>query len=86
MNVSLPPELLSFVDELTRSGGYASASEVVREGLRLLEQEKAAEAERLAILKREVEGGLDDLRADRFSDRTAASIAQAVMRKAGRAP
>ncbi len=86
MNVSLTPEMLSFVNELTEAGGYASASEVVRDGLRLLEQEKAAEAERLAVLRREVGSGLADLRAGRFSGRTAAEIAQGVLRKADRAP
>jgi len=36
INISLPSDLLRFVRERTRGGGYASASEVVREGLRLL--------------------------------------------------
>jgi antitoxin ParD1/3/4 len=36
MNVSLPSELSRFVRERVKSGGYASASEVVREALRLL--------------------------------------------------
>lgn len=86
VNVSLTPEMLAFVNELTNSGGYASASEVVREGLRLLEQEKAAETERLEILRREVGAGLADLHAGHFSGRSAAEIAQGVVRKAGRAP
>ena len=86
MNVSLTPEMLSFVNELTKAGGYASASEVVRDGLRLLEQEKAAEAEKLAILRREVGAGLADLQDGRFSRRTAAEIAQGIVRKAVRAP
>jgi antitoxin ParD1/3/4 len=86
MNVSLTPEMLSFVNELTRSGGYASASEVVRDGLRLLEQEKAAEAEKLAVLRQEVGAGLADLRTGQFGDRTAVEIAQDIARKTGRAP
>lgn len=87
MNVSLTPEMLSFVNELTRSGGYASASEVVRDGLRLLEQEKAAEAKKLAVLRQEVGGaGLAALRTGQFSDRTAIEIAQDIARKTGRAP
>ena len=45
MNVSLTPELERFVQEKLSSGLYRSASEVVREGLRLLyEQEKWAGA------------------------------------------
>ena len=43
-NVSLPPHLDAFVDALVSAGRYRTASEVVRDGLRLLE---AAEQRRL---------------------------------------
>ena len=39
MNVSLTPELERFVQEKVHSGRYTSASEVVREALRLLEEQ-----------------------------------------------
>jgi Arc/MetJ-type ribon-helix-helix transcriptional regulator len=38
MNISLPVELVAFIREKVAGGGYASASEVVREGLRLLQR------------------------------------------------
>lgn len=38
MNVSLTPELEEFVAKKVSSGRYQTASEVVREGLRLLEE------------------------------------------------
>ena len=38
MNVSLTPELEDLVNEKVRSGLYQTASEVVREALRLLRQ------------------------------------------------
>lgn len=38
MNVSLTPELENLIHEKVRSGRYLSASEVVREALRLLEE------------------------------------------------
>lgn len=38
MNVSLTKELQAFVSRKVKSGRYTSASEVVREGLRLLEE------------------------------------------------
>jgi antitoxin ParD1/3/4 len=38
MNVSLTPELEDLVNEKVRSGFYQTASEVVREALRLLKQ------------------------------------------------
>jgi len=55
MNVSLTAELESYVQAKVDSGRYASASEVVREALRLLEQK---EREREAALK-EFQADLD---------------------------
>jgi len=46
MNVSLTPELETFVQEKVRSGRYTSASEVVREALRLMEKRDQRLAER----------------------------------------
>lgn len=40
--VSLPRELASYVDALVASGAYASASEVVRAGLRALQEREGA--------------------------------------------
>ena len=45
LNVSLTPELEAFVQSRVASGRYQTASEVIREGLRLLEErEQAREA------------------------------------------
>jgi antitoxin ParD1/3/4 len=41
MNVSIGDHLTSFVEDIVKSGRYASASEVVREGLRLVEEREA---------------------------------------------
>jgi antitoxin ParD1/3/4 len=48
MNVSLTPELEKFVSAKVGSGRYNSASEVVREALRLLEEYDCARAAQLA--------------------------------------
>ncbi len=48
MNVSLTPELEEFVSAKVGSGRYNSASEVVREALRLLEEYDSARAAQLA--------------------------------------
>lgn len=44
-NISLPPELEAYIDAKVASGEYAHASEVVREGLRLLMEEEASKLE-----------------------------------------
>ena len=45
LNVSLTPELERFVTARVASGRYQTASEVVRAGLRLLEQSELRESE-----------------------------------------
>lgn len=45
LNVSLTPELERFITARVASGRYQTASEVVRAGLRLLEQRELREGE-----------------------------------------
>ena len=54
MNVSLTPELEKFVSAKVQSGRYNSASEVVREALRLLEEHDEARAAQLAEFNEEL--------------------------------
>jgi len=58
MNISLTPELDKFVADKVLSGRYTSASEVVREALRLLEEHDEARAAQLAIFNRELSARL----------------------------
>ncbi len=61
MNFSLTPSLEQFVRDRAQSGDYSSASEVVREALRLLkrlEKERALKLERLRTAVREGEEAL----------------------------
>jgi len=74
MNVSLPKALAEFVEEAVASGQYGTASEVVRDGLRMLREERAAYEEKLAILRREIQIGVDEVRAGKFSDRSVMEI------------
>jgi len=75
MNVSLSAEFARFVEREVASGRYSSASEVFRDGLRLLQREEDGRAEKLAILRREVKIGLDQAAEGRFSDLSITDIA-----------
>lgn len=48
----------AFVRSLVESGRYASASEVLRDGLRLVEEREQARAAKLTALRRDVEEGM----------------------------
>ena len=60
MNVSLTPQLEQFVREKVDSGRYLSASEVVREGLRLLEERDRVYQARLADLQKKITIGVEE--------------------------
>jgi antitoxin ParD1/3/4 len=59
MNVSLTSELEQFVHEKVKSGRYLSASEVVREALRLLEERDRLYYVRLAELQQHLAIGIE---------------------------
>lgn len=61
MNVSLTPELEKFVAGKVKSGRYTSASEVVREALRLLEREEKSRKEQIDEFNRELKARIDAL-------------------------
>jgi antitoxin ParD1/3/4 len=61
MNVSLTSELEKFVSAKVESGRYNSASEVVREALRLLEEHDHARSVQLAGFNQELGRRLDTL-------------------------
>ena len=61
MNVSLTPELEQLVTSKVQSGRYQSASEVIREGLRLLDDQDRLRAVQLEEVRRKIQVGLDQL-------------------------
>lgn len=61
MNVSLTPQLESFVKQKVSTGMYNSVSEVIREALRLLEEKEALKALKLETLKADIQNGIDSL-------------------------
>lgn len=80
MNVSLTPELERLVNEKVKTGMYQTASEVVREALRLLQDRDA----QLETLRTDVRAGFDQIERGRFAEynaKTARKLARDV--KAG---
>ena len=59
MNVSLTPQLEDLIKRKVESGLYGSASEVIREALRLLDERDRLHAMRLEELRAEIKKGLD---------------------------
>jgi antitoxin ParD1/3/4 len=68
LNVSLTSELQRFVKSKVASGRYQTASEVIRDGLRLLEDRERANQRDAVALKRKVAYGLKQARAGRLPE------------------
>jgi antitoxin ParD1/3/4 len=77
MNVSLTPELEQYVNGKVQSGLYHSASEVIREGLRLLREKDEVHQKKLQALRRDIQVGIDQAERDqhsRFNEQTLEEI------------
>ena len=59
MNVNLTPQLEELVRSKVNSGMYTSASEVVREALRLMDEQDRLRKAKLDELRRDVRKGID---------------------------
>ena len=59
MNVNLTPQLESLVRQKVASGLYNSASEVVREALRLMEEQDRMRAIKFEQLRQDIRDGLN---------------------------
>ncbi len=61
MNVSLTPQLESFVKQKVSTGLYNSVSEVIREALRLLEEKEALKTMKFQVLRADIQAGIGSL-------------------------
>ena len=68
MNVSLTPELENFVNEKVKSGLYNSASEVLRESLRLLKEKDLLKEIQRSELRREIMLGVEQMRNGEYTE------------------
>lgn len=80
MNVSLTDEMVKFVEGEVSKGEYVSASEVVRDALRVLRHDREFRDAELRLLRAEIQKGIDDEENGRFSDRSVREIAESVLR------
>lgn len=65
-NVVLTDHQTLFVEQLVNSGRYQNASEVLREGLRLVERRESEDEMRLVALRNAAQVGVADIEAGNF--------------------
>ena len=68
MNISLTPELESFVNAKVSCGFYTSASEVIRESLRLMHTYDDVQKQRIAELSKAIHIGVEQLHNKQYVD------------------
>lgn len=68
INVSLSPELGDFITARVASGRYQSASEVVRDGLRLLEERELVRATAIENLRAKIDVGVKQIKSGQVRD------------------
>ena len=85
MNVSVGKEFEEYVKGKVASGDYASVSEVVRDGLRLLREKDLVLEARLQALRGEIQKGLDQADAGQLLDGPAvmAELRDLIQRRGG---
>jgi antitoxin ParD1/3/4 len=84
MNVSLTPTLEELVQRKVATGLYNSASEVIREALRLLEERDEMRKMKLASLRKDITVGLDQLErgeVSEYDDRSLGTVAADIKTK-----
>lgn len=67
-NVVLTDSQAKFVEQMVSSGRYQNSSEVLREGLRLVQAREAEQTAKLAALREAVAVGIADIEAGRYTE------------------
>lgn len=67
-NVVLTKHHESVIEKLVNSGRYQNASEVLREGVRLVEQREAEDEAKIKAFREAVQKGFDDVEAGRYKE------------------
>ena len=82
-SVALTPHFESLTQRLVASGRYNNVSEVIRDGLRLLESRSQEEAAKLVALRGAIETGLADLENGRYTTLNTPQEINNLVRQAG---
>jgi antitoxin ParD1/3/4 len=89
-NVNLTEHFDRYIEAGVTSGRFSNASEVVREGLRLLEQREQEDKARLEWLRAAVKEGIDDIERGDYvtlrSDREIKDFMRQLRKEAAREP
>ncbi|MEZ4772296.1 MAG: type II toxin-antitoxin system ParD family antitoxin [Bacteroidia bacterium] len=80
MNISLTPTLEALVQAKVSSGLYNNASEVIREALRLMEEQDQLKKLKIELLKKELISGVESLDRGESSEFTVSQIAERVLK------
>lgn len=82
LSITLPRDMAQMIREKVGQGSYASNSEVIREGLRLLQEQEALKAQKLAWMRDKIDEARNDPRpsvpADEVFDRLTAKYQRMV--------
>ncbi|MFN3635263.1 MAG: type II toxin-antitoxin system ParD family antitoxin [Rhizobium rhizophilum] len=78
--VELPDDISRRIDSLVESGRFDHADDVLREGLRLVEEKAAGEAAKVEALRQAADRGFADLDQGRFTDVPVEKLADHVAR------
>ena len=81
MNVSLTPELEKLVNDKVSSGMYQTASEVIREALRALQQRDQLRERELQAIREKIDRGLEQIERGEYieyDERTVKDLAEEV--------
>ena len=84
-NLVLTDDDQDMIDRLVKSGKYRDASDVVREGLRLVDALEGGEAAQLAALREAAALGFADLDQGRFTDVAVSDVEEHIARLGRRA-
>jgi len=74
MNITLGKEFERRIGEKVSEGLYTSASEVIRDGLRLLFEKDNVKQEQLKVLRQEVTKGFEQLAAGKTSNNSVMDV------------